>query len=221
MACPAPCQEFYGTIMEKRITRGFAETSSKHPPELFCVNPLRLAPRARSSASPEPERARLKIRRKKSTKSYVFDACLYFNTSLLQISNLFVSNSTHFLDISRFNIGTIFANEIIRRTPIEIDLKPEHRLIVYFIKFVAEGANLRQSRKQSKTGGSHRDTSQNSFRRHRLMFSGIEFVIGGLGALVGIGGGYLILNAFFAGIQRIAKPRTVEVKQSKEKRLDN
>lgn len=54
-----------------------------------------------------------------------------------------------------------------------------------------------------------------------MMFSGIEFVIGGLGALMGIGGGYLILNAFFAGIQRIAKPRTVEVKSVKEKRLDN
>lgn len=56
----------------------------------------------------------------------------------------------------------------------------------------------------------------------QMMFSGIEFVIGGLGALIGIGGGYLMLNAFFAGIQRIAKPRTVEVKNVKdEERLDN
>ncbi len=55
-----------------------------------------------------------------------------------------------------------------------------------------------------------------------MMFSGIEFVIGGLGALIGIGGGYLMLNAFFAGIQRIAKPRTIEVKNVKdEERLDN
>ena len=46
------------------------------------------------------------------------------------------------------------------------------------------------------------------------MFNGIEVIIGSLGALIGIGGGYLILSAFFAGIRHITKPSTVEVKKT-------
>ncbi len=53
-----------------------------------------------------------------------------------------------------------------------------------------------------------------------MMFNGIELIIGGLGALIGIGSGYLMLNAFFAGIQRISKPRTVDIEKATEKRFD-
>ena len=46
------------------------------------------------------------------------------------------------------------------------------------------------------------------------MFNGVEIIIGGLGALIGIGGGYLLLSAFFAGIRHIAKPDTVKVEET-------
>ncbi|MCY3551734.1 MAG: hypothetical protein OYL97_21295 [Candidatus Poribacteria bacterium] len=46
------------------------------------------------------------------------------------------------------------------------------------------------------------------------MFYGIEIIIGSLGALIGIGGGYLVLSAFFAGIRHITKPGAVEVKET-------
>ena len=53
-----------------------------------------------------------------------------------------------------------------------------------------------------------------------MMFNGIEIVIGSLGALIGIGGGYLVLSAFFAGIRHITKPGAVEVKETtQEKQL--
>lgn len=51
------------------------------------------------------------------------------------------------------------------------------------------------------------------------MFNGI--IIGGLCALMGIGAGYLILNMFFAGVQLIAKPRIVEIKEATSKILDS
>ena len=54
-----------------------------------------------------------------------------------------------------------------------------------------------------------------------MMFNGIEVIIGGLGTLIGIGGGYLILSAFFAGIQHISKPRILEVEENPRKTLDN
>ena len=47
------------------------------------------------------------------------------------------------------------------------------------------------------------------------MFNAIEIIIGSLGALVGIGGGYLILSAFFAGIRHITKPDPIEVKEDR------
>ena len=50
------------------------------------------------------------------------------------------------------------------------------------------------------------------------MFNGIEIIIGSLGALVGIGGGYLVLSAFFAGIRHITKPGAVEVKETGQKK---
>ena len=50
-----------------------------------------------------------------------------------------------------------------------------------------------------------------------MMFNGIEFIIGSLGALIGIGGGYLVLSAFFAGIRHITKPGAVEVKETRQK----
>lgn len=46
-----------------------------------------------------------------------------------------------------------------------------------------------------------------------MMFNGIEVIIGTLGALIGIGGGYLVLSAFFAGIRHITKPNPVEVEE--------
>ena len=49
------------------------------------------------------------------------------------------------------------------------------------------------------------------------MFNGIELIIGGLGALIGIGGGYLVLSAFFAGIRHITKPDIVEVEETGRK----
>lgn len=52
-----------------------------------------------------------------------------------------------------------------------------------------------------------------------LMFNGI--LIGGFCALMGIGTGYLILNAFFAGVQHIAKPRIVDIKEAAQEILDN
>ncbi len=52
------------------------------------------------------------------------------------------------------------------------------------------------------------------------MFSGIELIISGLGALIGIGSGYLMLNAFFACVQRISTSRTVNVKKDKGKKFD-
>ncbi|MCG9127936.1 hypothetical protein JT359_10095 [Candidatus Poribacteria bacterium] len=51
------------------------------------------------------------------------------------------------------------------------------------------------------------------------MFNGI--IIGGLCSLIGIGTGYLILNAFFAGVQLIAKPRVVEIEEATSKILDS
>ncbi len=45
-------------------------------------------------------------------------------------------------------------------------------------------------------------------------------LISGLCSLMGIGAGYLILSAFFAGVQHIAKPRIVEFKKA-TKNLDN
>ncbi|MCY4567325.1 MAG: hypothetical protein OXD49_03355 [Candidatus Poribacteria bacterium] len=50
------------------------------------------------------------------------------------------------------------------------------------------------------------------------MFNGIEIIIGSLGALIGIGGGYLVLSAFFAGIRHITKPGAVEVKETAQKK---
>ena len=46
------------------------------------------------------------------------------------------------------------------------------------------------------------------------MFNGIEIIIGSLGALIGIGGGYLVLSAFFAGIQHITKTSAVNIKET-------
>ena len=46
------------------------------------------------------------------------------------------------------------------------------------------------------------------------MFNGVEIIIGSLGALIGIGGGYLVLSAFFAGIRYITKPGAFEVKET-------
>ena len=50
------------------------------------------------------------------------------------------------------------------------------------------------------------------------MFNGVEIIIGGLGALIGIGGGYLILSAFFAGIRYISKPNALEVEETVPKK---
>jgi len=50
------------------------------------------------------------------------------------------------------------------------------------------------------------------------MFNGVEIIIGSLGALIGIGGGYLILSAFFAGIRHITKHGAVEVKETTSKK---
>ena len=50
------------------------------------------------------------------------------------------------------------------------------------------------------------------------MFNGVELIIGGLGALIGIGGGYLVLSAFFAGIRHIAKPNALEVEKTASKK---
>ena len=46
-----------------------------------------------------------------------------------------------------------------------------------------------------------------------LMFNVI--VLGGIGSLVGVGAGYLVLNAFLAGVQHIAKPNIESVKTKK------
>ncbi len=51
-----------------------------------------------------------------------------------------------------------------------------------------------------------------------MMFNGVEIIIGSLGALIGIGGGYLILSAFFAGIRHITKPGTIEIKKTTSKK---
>ena len=45
-------------------------------------------------------------------------------------------------------------------------------------------------------------------------------VLGGICSLMGIGAGYLILNAFFAGVQHIAKPRIVDIEKVAQKLLD-
>ena len=50
------------------------------------------------------------------------------------------------------------------------------------------------------------------------MFNGVEIIIGGLGALIGIGGGYVVLSAFFAGIRHIAKPNALEVEKTAPKK---
>lgn len=52
-----------------------------------------------------------------------------------------------------------------------------------------------------------------------LMFNVI--LLGFLCALMGIGAGYLILNAFFAGVRHIAKPRIADIKKAAQKMLDN
>ena len=51
------------------------------------------------------------------------------------------------------------------------------------------------------------------------MFNAI--IVGVLCALMGIGAGYLILNAFFAGVRHIAKPRIVNIKKAAQEMLDN
>lgn len=51
------------------------------------------------------------------------------------------------------------------------------------------------------------------------MFNGI--LLGVFFSLMGIGAGYLILSAFFAGVQHIAKPRIAEIKKVARKVLDN
>lgn len=40
-------------------------------------------------------------------------------------------------------------------------------------------------------------------------------VLGGIGSLVGVGAGYLVLNAFFAGVEQIAKPNLESLKTKK------
>ncbi len=50
------------------------------------------------------------------------------------------------------------------------------------------------------------------------MFNGVEIIIGSLGALIGIGGGYLVLSAFFAGIQHITKIGAVDIKEANSKK---
>ncbi len=40
-------------------------------------------------------------------------------------------------------------------------------------------------------------------------------VLGGIGSLVGVGAGYLVLNAFFAGVEHIAKPNIESLKPKK------
>ena len=40
-------------------------------------------------------------------------------------------------------------------------------------------------------------------------------LLGGIGSLMGIGAGYLILNAFFAGVRHIAKPDLKSLKTEK------
>lgn len=46
-------------------------------------------------------------------------------------------------------------------------------------------------------------------------------LLGVICTLMGIGAGYLILNAFFAGVQHIAKPRLPDMKKVAPKILDN
>lgn len=46
-------------------------------------------------------------------------------------------------------------------------------------------------------------------------------LLGVLCSLMGIGAGYLILTAFFAGVQHISKPRIAELKKVARKILDN
>ena len=57
------------------------------------------------------------------------------------------------------------------------------------------------------------------FQGAELMFNAI--IVGVLCALMGIGAGYLILNAFFAGVRHIAKPRIVNIKKAAQEMLDN
>lgn len=43
----------------------------------------------------------------------------------------------------------------------------------------------------------------------------------GLFSLLGIGAGYLILSAFFAGVQHIAKPRSLDLEKATQEKIDN
>jgi len=40
-------------------------------------------------------------------------------------------------------------------------------------------------------------------------------LLGGIGSIMGVGAGYLILNAVFAGVQHIAKPNLDSIKTKK------
>lgn len=52
-----------------------------------------------------------------------------------------------------------------------------------------------------------------------LMFNVI--ILCGLFSLLGIGAGYLILSAFFAGVQHIAKPRSLDFEKTTQENIDN
>ncbi len=43
----------------------------------------------------------------------------------------------------------------------------------------------------------------------------------GLFTLLGIGAGYLILRAFFAGVEHIAKPRSLDFDKATQENVDN
>ena len=47
------------------------------------------------------------------------------------------------------------------------------------------------------------------------MFNGIELILGAVCSFMGIGVGYLLLATVFAGIQLIAKPRSIRQKVEK------
>ncbi len=40
-------------------------------------------------------------------------------------------------------------------------------------------------------------------------------------SLLGIGAGYLILSAFFAGVQHISKPRPLDFKKARQDNIEN
>ena len=46
-------------------------------------------------------------------------------------------------------------------------------------------------------------------------------LLGLICSLMGIGAGYLVLHAFFVGVQHIAKPRIAHIKKAARKILDN